>query len=160
HRRGAGEPRRFAGGRVPRGDQVNALAMEWIRLRTVRSTYWLLILAAVAMVGIGVATLVVYPTHLPPPGAAPSGHDALAGGVLAPLFTGFLGIVTITGEYSSGMIRATLAAVPDRKRVLAAKAAIFGVVALVVGEVVSLGTFFASQAALSGSPVPRSTLSD
>jgi ABC-type transport system involved in multi-copper enzyme maturation permease subunit len=136
------------------------LRMEWLRLRSVRSTYWLLTVAALATIGVGVTVLVVYRTHLPRPASAQMVNDGLAGVALGQLFVGFLGVLSMTGEYSSGMIRATLAAVPDRKRVLAAKAAVFGVVAFVIGEAVTFATFFASQAALNGSPVPRATLGD
>jgi hypothetical protein len=134
--------------------------MEWLRLRSLRSTYWLLCAAALAVIGIGVTVLAVYRTHLPRPGAAQMVNDGLTGLTLGQLLIGFLGVLTMTGEYSSGMIRATLAAVPHRRRVLAAKAAVFGVVSLVVAEAVCFATFFASQAALSGSPVPRSGLGD
>jgi ABC-2 type transport system permease protein len=134
--------------------------MEWIKLRSMRSTFWLLVIAAVAMVGIGVAVLSVYRSHVPRPGAAQMVNDGLIGVVLGQLLVGFLGILIMTTEYSSGMIRATLAAVPNRRLVLAAKAAVFGAVGFLFGEAVSFATFFASQAALSGSPVPRSALTD
>jgi ABC-2 type transport system permease protein len=137
-----------------------ALRMEWLRLRTVRSTYWLLFVAILATIGIGVTVLVVYRTHLPRPGAAQMVNDGLSGVALGQLMIGFLGVLIMTGEYSSGMIRATLAAVPDRKRVLAAKAAVFAGVGFVVAEVACFAAFFASQAALSGSPVPQAGLGD
>jgi ABC-2 type transport system permease protein len=134
------------------------MRMEWLRLRSLRSTYWLLFVAALVMIGMGVAVLAVYRTHLPRPGAAQMVNDGLSGLVLGQLLVGFLGVLTMTGEYSSGMIRATLSAVPHRRRVLVAKAAVFGLASLVVTEAVCFATFFASQAALSGSPVPRSGL--
>jgi hypothetical protein len=137
-----------------------AARMEWLKLRSLRSTFWLLAIMAAGTIGIGVAVLTAYRSHLPRPATAQMVNDGLAGLVLGQLMIGFLGVLTMTGEYSSGMIRATLAAVPDRKLVLAAKAAVFGAVALVAGEVVCLVTFFASQAALSGSAVPRATLGD
>jgi ABC-2 type transport system permease protein len=58
------------------------------------------------------------------------------------------------------MIRATVAAIPNRRLVLAAKAVVFGAVALIAAELVTFATFFASQAALSGSAVPQSGLGD
>jgi ABC-2 type transport system permease protein len=134
--------------------------MEWIKLRSLRSTFWLLAILAAATIGTGVTTLSVYRTHLPRPSAAQMVNDGLAGLALGQLLIGFLGVLAATNEYSSGMIRATLAAVPDRKLVLVAKAAVFGAVAFAVGEAVSFVTFFASQAALSGSPVPRAALGD
>jgi ABC-type transport system involved in multi-copper enzyme maturation permease subunit len=87
-------------------------------------------------------------------------NDGMIGVVLGQLLMGFLGVVTMTGEYSSGMIRATVAAIPNRRLVLAAKATVFGAVALVGAELVTFVTFFASQAALSGSAVPQSSLGD
>jgi ABC-type transport system involved in multi-copper enzyme maturation permease subunit len=134
--------------------------MEWIKLRSLRSTFWLLAVMAAGTIGIGVITLSVYRSHVPRPAAAQMVNDGLAGVALGQLLIGFLGAVAVTGEYSSGMIRATLAAVPDRKLVLAAKAAVFGAVAFTLGEAVSFITFFASQAALAGSQVPRAALGD
>jgi ABC-2 type transport system permease protein len=55
----------------------------------------------------------------------------------------------MTGEYSSGSIRATLAAIPRRPLALAAKAAVFGAVALVAGEIVVFATYFVGPAALT-----------
>ena len=69
--------------------------------------------------------------------------------VIAQLAVGVLGVMVITGEYSTGMIRATLAAVPGRLPVLWAKSAVFGVVVLMLMEVVSFATFFGGEAILS-----------
>ena len=137
-----------------------AVRMEWIKLASLRSTYWLLVAMAAGTIGIGVVVLGVYRTHLPRPGAAQMVNDGLAGTALGQLLAGVLGILVVTGEYSSGMIWTTLAAVPRRGRVLAAKAVVFGLVLLAVSELVCFVTFFASQAMLSGTPVPRSSLGD
>jgi ABC-2 type transport system permease protein len=137
-----------------------ALRMEWLKLRSLRSTLWLLLAAAAAALGTGVTALAVYRTHLPRPGAAQMVNDGLAGVALSQLLVGFLGVLTVTAEYSSGSAGPTFAAVPVRGVVLAAKAAVFGGVTLVAGEAVCLVTFLASQAALSGSPVPRASLAD
>jgi hypothetical protein len=59
-----------------------------------------------------------------------------------------LGVLAMTSEYSSGTIRATLAATPGRPRLLAAKAAVFGALALAAGEVAAFVAFFASGATL------------
>ena len=75
-------------------------------------------------------------------------NNILAGVALGLLTVGVLGVMVMTGEYSSGMIRATLAAAPDRPRLLAAKAAVFGAVALAMGEVASFISFFAGGLAL------------
>ena len=61
-----------------------------------------------------------------------------------------LGVLAISSEYSSGMIRTSLIAVPKRGRVLAAKSLVFAGVTLVVGEVTTFVAFFAGQALISG----------
>ena len=119
--------------------------MEWIKLRSLRSTWWTLALSAAAAVGIGVAIGLNTPFT--------SRHEDLTsnalGGVSAGLLlAGVLGVLMMTSEYTSGMIRATLAAAPNRPLMLAAKAAVFGAVALVLGEVTSFIAFFAGGAAL------------
>lgn len=120
-------------------------ATEWIKLRSLRSTWLTLALTIAAAVGVGAAV-----------GANTKGvenHPDLTNNVLggiAPglLLTGVLGVLCLTSEYTSGMIRASLAAVPNRRLLLAAKAAVFGAVALVAGEVASFTAFFAGTRAL------------
>jgi ABC-2 type transport system permease protein len=134
--------------------------MEWIKLRSVRSTWWLLAVVPLAMAGVGVAVAVGYRSHRPVATTAQLVNNGLAGAVLAQVLVGALGVLVVSNEYSSGMIRATLAAIPRRGLVLAAKLAVFGVVAFAIGELGSLAAFAASQAALTGSPVPRASLGD
>jgi ABC-2 type transport system permease protein len=133
--------------RVPRGHYglPHAVRMEWIKLRSLRSTWWALAATVAGAVGIAVAVGV---NTKDPTGDLT--NNALAGISLGLLLTGVLGVLLMTGEYSSGMIRATLAAIPNRPLVLAAKAAVFGAVALVVGEVAAFVAFFAGGAALPG----------
>jgi ABC-2 type transport system permease protein len=119
--------------------------MEWIKLRSLRSTWCAL---AVTVCGaIGIAAAVGVNTRN---AAADLTNNALAGISLGLLVIGVLGVLVMTGEYSSGMIRATLAAIPNRPLVLAAKAAVFGAVALAVGEAGAFIAFFAGGAALPG----------
>ena len=84
-------------------------------------------------------------------------HDCFIGLVLGQLLTGTLGVLAITSEFSSGMIRATFAAVPRRSLVLAAKAAVLGAVTLAVGEISAFAAFLAGQAALPA-PAPPAAL--
>jgi ABC-2 type transport system permease protein len=84
-------------------------------------------------------------------------NDGFIGLALGQLLAGALGALAITAEYSSGMIRATLSAVPRRARVLAAKAAVTGAVTLAAGEALAFAAFFAGQAALRA-PAPHATL--
>jgi len=84
-------------------------------------------------------------------------HDCFIGLVLGQLLAGTLGVLAITAEFSSGMIRATFAAAPRRPLVLAAKAAVLGAVTLAAGEVTAFLAFFAGQASLKA-PAPPASL--
>lgn len=118
-------------------------AMEWIKLRTLRSTWWTLAITGAGAIGMAIA--IGYNTQN---AAGDLTNNALAGMVPGLLLTGVLGVMIMTGEYSSGLIRATLAAVPNRPLVLAAKAAVFAGVTLIVGEAASFIAFSAGGAAL------------
>jgi ABC-2 type transport system permease protein len=127
-----------------------AARMEWIKLRSLRSTWWVLALTVAGAAGIAVAVGVNTQDA-----AADLTNNALAGIALGLLLAGVLGVLAMTGEYSSGTIRATLAAVPNRPLVLAAKAAVFGGLALAAGEAAAFLAFFAGGAALpAGIPAP------
>jgi ABC-2 type transport system permease protein len=117
--------------------------MEWIKLRSLRSTWWTLAIT----VGGAIAMAVVIGANTRNR-AGDLTNNALAGVVPGLLLTGVLGVMMMTSEYTSGMIRATLAAVPGRPLLLAAKAAVFGVVALGAGEAASFISFLAGGAAL------------
>ena len=134
--------------------------MEWRKLRTVRSTWYLAAVFAASLVGLAVLALSHegYPQMSAADRAAfdPT-HDCFIGLVLGQLLTGTLGVLAITSEFSSGMIRATFAAVPRRSLVLAAKAAVLGAVTLAVGEISAFAAFLAGQAALPA-PAPLAAL--
>jgi ABC-2 type transport system permease protein len=127
---------------------------EWAKLLTVRSTYWSLFAAAVAMVGLSAIVCSVYVAQyaslsLKDKAAFDPVTVSLAGGFLAQLAIGVLGVLIITSEYGSGMIRATFAAVPQRLTVLAAKATVFAGISLVVATAASVVAFYVGQAILS-----------
>ena len=126
--------------------------MEWTKLRSLRSTWWVLALTVAGAVAIAVAVGVNTEDA-----AADLTNNALAGISLGLLLVGVLGVLAMTGEYTSGTIRATLAAVPNRPLVLAAKAAVFGAVALAAGEAAAFIAFAAGGAALPPA-VPAPTL--
>jgi ABC-2 type transport system permease protein len=134
--------------------------MEWRKLRTIRSTWYIVAIFASGMIGL--AMLVLSHENYPQLSAAgrasfdPTGNSLL-GLVLGQLLLGILGVLAITTEFSSGMIRATFAAAPRRPLVLAAKAAALGAVALVAGEIFAFTAFFAGQAILKA-PAPHATL--
>jgi len=121
--------------------------MEWIKLRSLRSTWLTLALTVAAAGGVGAAV-----------GANTndvSNHPDLTNNVLggiAPglLLIGVLGVLCMTSEYTSGMIRATLAAAPNRPLLLTAKSAMFGAVALAIGEAASSTAFLAGSLTMPG----------
>jgi ABC-2 type transport system permease protein len=84
---------------------------------------------------------------------------SLDGIAIASLAIAVLGVLCISSEYSSGMIRTSLIAVPRRGRVLAAKSLVFAGVTFVVGEITSFAAFFAGQALISGH-APHAALGD
>ena len=134
--------------------------MEWHKLRSVRSTWWIVAVFAIAMIGLSV--LVLGHEGYARMSAADRAsfdpvHDSFIALVLGQLLLGALGVLAITTEFSSGMIRATFAAVPSRPLVLAAKAAVLGAVTLTAGELAAFAAFAAGQAALQA-PAPHATL--
>jgi hypothetical protein len=140
------------------GDVVRS---EWTKLRSVRSTYWTLLVTALATVGIAAVATAIYahnwPTASPLERATFNATSfSLTGVFLAQLAVGVLGILTITSEYSTGSIRSTFAAVPQRRTVLAAKATVFGAVTLVISVVSAFGAFFVGQALLSSQGIQAS----
>ncbi|GAA3614462.1 ABC transporter permease subunit [Kineosporia mesophila] len=109
-----------------------ALSSEWIKFRTLRSSWAVLLAAVVALVAI--AGLIGYVTgskwdgQLDPEDRVASAP--LQGLFLAQLLIGVLGVLFVSGEYTTGMIRSTLAAVPRRLPVLWAKGVVYGLVTL------------------------------
>ena len=122
---------------VPQGrvTQARVIVSEWTKLRSVRSTRWALFTAVLATIGIAALACAIAAHHY----AQMSPHDRahfhplevnLAGVQLAQLAIGVLGVLEITAEYSTGMIRASFTAVPKRLPVLWAKAIVFGLTVL------------------------------
>jgi ABC-2 type transport system permease protein len=127
-----------------------SITSEWIKWRSLRSTWAVLGVAVAAMVIIGL--IVAYNTrhltsNLQPNDIAPSA--TLQGFYLGQLLMGSLGVLFVSGEYSTGMIRSTLAAVPKRVPVLWAKLIVFVGVAGTSMIVISFVAFFAAQGLLS-----------
>jgi ABC-2 type transport system permease protein len=156
----------------PRGRAgfTGALRSEFTKIRSVRSTYWTLFALIVVAVGIGAlfsfgqTERLLAVTHGngrfggAPPGAAAqvaanirsrAAEVSLFGLLIGQLIIIVLGALTITSEYSTGMIRTSLSTMPRRGTVFAAKGVVFGAVALVIGLVTSFLAFFVGQAILS-----------
>jgi ABC-type transport system involved in multi-copper enzyme maturation permease subunit len=126
-----------------------AVAMEWVKLRTLRSTTWVLCAGLALSVALGVVA--GYNTR--------SVTGDPTSNVLAQVVLGVLGALMMTSEYSSGMIRVTLATVPRRPLMLAAKATVFGLAGLIAGEITTFASFLLGTAVLRPS-VPHPSLSD
>jgi ABC-2 type transport system permease protein len=130
---------------------LDLLASEWIKFRSVRSTYWTLLVAVVTP--IAASTLVAFAFAHAPAAAGPP-PDPLVPEILsleyAVIAVSVLGVLAFSAEYSTGLIRTTFAAAPRRRAVLVAKAVVLGTVTLVAGELVAFVSFFLAQAILSG----------
>jgi ABC-2 type transport system permease protein len=134
--------------------QARVIHSEWTKLRSLRSSLFSLLVAVVFIIGFGILLPAVIAANWPPRNPADrAGFDptsaSLAGVFLAQLAIGVLGVLFITGEYATGMIRATFAAVPRRLPVLWAKAVVFAVVSLVVTVPATLIAFLIGQSLLS-----------
>jgi hypothetical protein len=131
---------------------LDVVAFEWTKLRSVRSNRLTVLIAMLVTLGI---TTVVAESFAFAPGRQHSPIDPLAGSFLGyaeytVLPVTVLSVLVFTSEYSSGIIRTTFAAVPRRRAVLAAKAGVTGLAALIVGELLAFVCFFLTQAILSG----------
>ena len=136
------------------------LRSEARKLGTVRSTLWALF-AVVAFNVITAALLgALLPGHLSAHQKATidSVRVSLGGLHLSQIAVGLLGVLAVTGEYSSGMIRATLAAVPQRRLLLTAKALVLAAAAAVTGIVACLAAYLLFQAFLPAGDAMRTTL--
>lgn len=139
---------------APQASFLDVLCSEWTKLRSVRSTFWSLLVAAALGIGLGALISYVGARHYSTDPELrfswnPTDHS-LRSLEIAQLAFAVLGVMVMTGEYSTGMIRISLAAVPRRARMLSAKLAVFAGVALVAGELISFATFFCGQALIHG----------
>jgi ABC-type transport system involved in multi-copper enzyme maturation permease subunit len=146
---------------------AGALRSEFTKIRSVRSTYWSLLALVIVTIGIG-ALASWGAAHQVSQFADPSpqrsnflvGFDAtqqsLAGLILGQLIISVLGALTVTSEYSTGMVRTSLTVMPRRGTLLAAKAVVFALVALVTGLVATFVSFFLGQALMSSQHINAS----
>jgi ABC-2 type transport system permease protein len=134
--------------------QGRVIRSEWIKFRSLRSTVITLVVAVAITVGISL--LVSALTGSGYDSASPANKRAfnaasvsVDGALFAQLAFGVLGVLVVTSEYSTGMIRATLTVVPSRLPVLWAKITVFSAIVGAIAIVTSLVSFFAGQAILS-----------
>ena len=132
------------------------LLTEWIKIRSVRSTLWTLILLFVVTVGftalLCLAISASWRQSRPATHASviadPVGTILGTGLLFGQLAVCVLGVMIISSEYGSGTIRVSLLAVPRRWPMLTAKMLVFAVIVFVVGELAAFGSFFAGSAIL------------
>ncbi len=143
---------------------ADVLRSEWTKLRSVRSTFWALTVTVVLGIALG-AVISAAAAHSYAKFSVsqklswdPTGVSG-AGMAIAQLAIAVLGVLCISSEYSSGMIRTSLIAVPKRGRVLAAKSLVFAGVTFVVGEFTTFVAFLVGQALISGH-APHAALGD
>jgi ABC-type transport system involved in multi-copper enzyme maturation permease subunit len=141
--------------------QSRVARSEWTKLWSLRSTRWSLLAAVASMIGLGILFSAVQMSRW----ASLSPHDRLTfdatdlgvGGYhMAMLAIGVLGVLVISGEYSTGMIRSSLMAVPKRLPVLWAKLGVFTGATFVLMLASTLVSFFAVQAITSSHHVSHS----
>ncbi len=151
-------PGRFEGRRVT---LPNVVRSEWTKLWSLRSTRWSLLVSFIAMAGLGPLVAAIQMgrwSQLQPHDRLT--YDAINTGVggyhLAQLAIGVLGVLVITGEYSTGMIRSSFMAAPRRLPVLFAKLIVFAAVTFVLMLIASLISFFVVQAIVTQHHVQHS----
>ncbi|CBG75557.1 MULTISPECIES: ABC transporter permease [Streptomyces] len=139
------------------------LRSEWAKFWSLRSSWITLGVALVLLVLFGAVAAYTYSPGAaadgpPGPGAGPGDAVSLAltGVTFASLAVGVLGVLLSAGEYSTGMIRSTLAAVPRRLPVLWSKSAVIGVIALVLTTVGALAAFLLGAPGLDGEKISLS----
>jgi ABC-2 type transport system permease protein len=148
---------------------------EWTKIRSVRSTAWTLILFVIITIGLTALITWVTAANWNGPHAAARDARALvdptsiifgASIYLGQLTIAVLGVLIISTEYSTGVIRASLLAVPKRLPMLAAKIAVFSLIMVVLAEIVVFASFFVGAAilhshvsvSLSGTDILRATI--
>jgi hypothetical protein len=133
---------------------ADVVRSEWTKFRSVRATYWTFFVGA--LLGVGLGALISYGSarHYASDPTVHFGWQPAQRSIisleLAQLAFAVLGVINVTAEYSTGMIRTSLAAVPRRSRMMVAKLAVFTLTALVMGEVIAFTAFGVGQALIHG----------
>jgi ABC-2 type transport system permease protein len=129
---------------------LDLLASEWTKFRSVRSTYWSLLVAVVTPVAVSAVVAYAFTSARnqgPPPDPLLPGVISLEYALIA---VSVMGVLAFSAEYGTGLIRVTFTAAPRRRAVLAAKAVVLGALTLAAGELVAFVSFWLVQAVLAG----------
>lgn len=153
----ATKPAALRDGRVGFRQAVSAEVSKLASLRSTKLLLGITVLGTLAVTFLSTNGAAHHPRPWYDPGWDPT-NQALAGLAIGSLVLGVLGVLAISGEYGSGTMRSTLAAVPRRETLFAAKVTVVGLLTLVVGEVMSFGAFFFGQAVLSTGVAPTANL--
>ncbi|MFF2405899.1 ABC transporter permease subunit [Streptomyces sp. NPDC058092] len=129
----------------------DALASEWTKIRSVRSTMWTLGVLIVLILGFGVTTAVLLNVTKAQIDTVPKLSFGFFGVLLGSICVITLGVMTIASEYGTGLIRTTLTACPSRARVLTAKAIVFFLLTFTITTVVTTAVAAVQSAMLDGS---------
>jgi len=145
-----------------RANLVGTIRSEFTKIRSVRSTYWTMIVLLIITIGIGALVSWLTGSHWNQASASQkAGFDPTSNALVGLFFGQFvivvLGSMTITAEYSTGMIRTSLTSMPRRGVFYLAKALVFTVLGLIIGEIASFVAFVLGQALLGTAPVHIST---
>lgn len=140
---------------------AGVLRSEWVKVRSLRSSSFTLAGAAIILVAVGLIFAATFGSDSDGANGVtdPTGVT-LTGGMFAQLIVGVLGVLTISSEYSTGMIRSTLTGVPSRIPVLAGKVAIVVAVVFPVMLASAFAVFFSGQAILGGKGFPAAGIGD
>lgn len=153
---------RSATGRLSGG---GILRSEWIKLRSLRSTVWSYTI--VILVSLGMAALMS--ASVQPPtfdgaigidGARTIAQASTFGILFGQLIVAVLGVLVISGEYSTGMVRSTLTAVPRRLAALWAKAAVLFVATFAIGLISTVGAFLIASPILADKGISADLFND
>lgn len=141
----------------------DALASEWTKIRSVRSTMWTLGVLIVLVLALGLLVALVVSSADADLGSTPVLSMGFFGVLLGSICVITLGVMTISSEYGTGMIRTTLTACPSRARVLTAKAIVFFLITFSLTTVLTalvgaLQTAILDGAAPSGADWLRATV--
>lgn len=132
-----------------RPEFADAVHAEWTKLRTLAGTFWLLAAVVVLTVGLGTAASAAVTCRTAGCGQDPA-KVGLTGVEFGQAVAAVLGVLTMGGEFSSGMARVTFAAVPRRWRVLAAKAGVLSALVLPASLLAVFGSLIAGRLILPG----------
>jgi len=122
---------------------IEAVHAEWTKLRTVRSTAWLL--ATMTVLTVGISAIAVGVVKCPASCTADTTKTSLTGVMLGQAIVAVLAVLVMSGEYGTGMIRATITATPRRLVMLSAKAIILTAVVITMAAVSVLGSLLAGR---------------